>query len=30
MFLALPPAFEEVIETLREAEARINALRFEG
>lgn len=27
MFLAAPPAFEEVIETLRDAEARINAIR---
>ncbi len=30
MFLTLPPAFEEVLETLREAENRINALRSEG
>jgi hypothetical protein len=30
MFLALPPTFEEVIETLREAEDRINVLRSEG
>jgi hypothetical protein len=30
MFLALPPPFEEVIATLYEAEARINALRSES
>jgi hypothetical protein len=30
MFLAPPPTFEEVVETLREAEARINAPRSEG
>ena len=30
MFLAAPPTFEEVIETLHDAEARINAIRFEG
>jgi hypothetical protein len=29
MFLARPPAFEEVVETLREAEAHINALHSE-
>jgi hypothetical protein len=29
MFLARPPAFEEVVETLREAEARINTLHSE-
>jgi hypothetical protein len=30
MFLAHPPAFDEVVETLREAEARINGLGSDG
>ncbi len=30
MFLALPPTFEEILETLREAEAGINSLRTES
>ena len=30
MFLAPPPTFKDVLETLREAEDRINALRSEG
>jgi len=30
MFLAVPPTFDEVVEALRAAEARINVLRSEG
>jgi hypothetical protein len=30
MFLALPPTFEEVVETLRDAEIRINVLHSES